>query len=687
MVIGSGYVISRGHAASLTITVDGNTTHQTITGLGADINPNSWDGGNLKPALDKLIDEEGMKTFRVGDDMEDWESTNDDSSSSTYNWTYYNPIFDGTTSFDTNRAGSNFGNVWAVIDYLHQKGIPDSGIILSNMGIGPSWMGGASLSSGKEDEYAETMAAEAYWGYSHGHTFGYFSPNNEMDISANEGVSMSDTQWADVMNRIAVRLNNLGLTGVKILGPETCCTIGYFDAMKNYPTLMAKLDHFDFHDYTGQDYGAANAIAGTGKDFWVSEYSNPDQMFTYLDQGASGLLMWEAYDSVYNHAILNGHGSAPGNDSLSFGDTPVLAYNKTAKTYTPRTEFYEYEHLFKFVPIGSVRIGATSSSGNVRAEAFKDPVSGRVTIMGDSGDSSSDTITINLANVPSSPSYDVYQTATNSGYQFTKTATSSVSNNSVTITVAAGALFTATSTNATPTPTPSVTPTPTGTPAPTPTPTPTPTPAPGGLLVGDQTVESGGDTNPAGDAEAFKYTATGTGAASTISLYVNTGNSATGLVAGIYNDNGGHPGTLLASGTATGLTSAAWNTINLSPGTSITTGTTYWIAVLGTGGTLEFRDQTTGNCSESHNGTGLSALPPTWSSGKVWTSCLASLYVSASTSSSGKVGDINGDGAVNIFDLSILLSHWGTSDSASDLNHDGTVNIFDLSVLLSHWGT
>ena len=54
---------------------------------------------------------------------------------------------------------------------------------------------------------------------------------------------------------------------------------------------------------------------------------------------------------------------------------------------------------------------------------------------------------------------------------------------------------------------------------------------------------------------------------------------------------------------------------------------------------------------------------------------------------SGKTGDLNKDGQVNIFDLSILLSHWGTADATSDVNHDGTVNIFDLSTLLSHWGT
>jgi len=50
------------------------------------------------------------------------------------------------------------------------------------------------------------------------------------------------------------------------------------------------------------------------------------------------------------------------------------------------------------------------------------------------------------------------------------------------------------------------------------------------------------------------------------------------------------------------------------------------------------------------------------------------------------VGDLNGDGNVDILDLSILLSHYGTTDSAEDINTDGKVDIFDLSVLLSHYG-
>jgi hypothetical protein len=51
-----------------------------------------------------------------------------------------------------------------------------------------------------------------------------------------------------------------------------------------------------------------------------------------------------------------------------------------------------------------------------------------------------------------------------------------------------------------------------------------------------------------------------------------------------------------------------------------------------------------------------------------------------------KMGDINKDNSVNILDLSILLSKYGTTDTTADLNHDGVVNISDLSILLSNYG-
>jgi hypothetical protein len=57
-------------------------------------------------------------------------------------------------------------------------------------------------------------------------------------------------------------------------------------------------------------------------------------------------------------------------------------------------------------------------------------------------------------------------------------------------------------------------------------------------------------------------------------------------------------------------------------------------------------------------------------------------------------GDINGDGVINIQDLSLLLSSYGQSRSTCatntsytcDLNGDGVINVFDLSIILTNYG-
>jgi hypothetical protein len=79
------------------------------------------------------------------------------------------------------------------------------------------------------------------------------------------------------------------------------------------------------------------------------------------------------------------------------------------------------------------------------------------------------------------------------------------------------------------------------------------------------------------------------------------------------------------------------------------------------------------------------------------TTTSSSVSVTVSNSAVAKVGDINGDNAVNITDLSLLLSSYNqnttqcTTNSAfkCDLSSpgDGIVNIFDLSILLSKYGT
>jgi outer membrane protein assembly factor BamB len=150
------------------------------------------------------------------------------------------------------------------------------------------------------------------------------------------------------------------------------------------------------------------------------------------------------------------------------------------------------------------------------------------------------------------------------------------------------------------------------------------------VLIGSTTVAPNRDFNSSGSAEAFQATAGSSGALASLSVYVDTSSTATGLVAGVYSDSAGNPGSLLTMGTLTAPVSAAWNVVPVQAA-SITAGTKYWLAVLGTGGTLRFRDQSSGTCaSQSNRTTGLTALPATWTPGSNYRDCPVSVYGSGS---------------------------------------------------------
>ena len=49
-------------------------------------------------------------------------------------------------------------------------------------------------------------------------------------------------------------------------------------------------------------------------------------------------------------------------------------------------------------------------------------------------------------------------------------------------------------------------------------------------------------------------------------------------------------------------------------------------------------------------------------------------------------GDVNGDGVVNVSDLLMVISAWGScTDCPEDLDGDGEVNVSDLLLILSYW--
>ena len=49
-------------------------------------------------------------------------------------------------------------------------------------------------------------------------------------------------------------------------------------------------------------------------------------------------------------------------------------------------------------------------------------------------------------------------------------------------------------------------------------------------------------------------------------------------------------------------------------------------------------------------------------------------------------GDVTDDEQINIFDLSLVGSHYDSTDPQTDLNGDGLVDIFDLSIAAGNYG-
>ncbi|HTZ85244.1 MAG TPA: hypothetical protein VMB05_01120, partial [Solirubrobacteraceae bacterium] len=153
------------------------------------------------------------------------------------------------------------------------------------------------------------------------------------------------------------------------------------------------------------------------------------------------------------------------------------------------------------------------------------------------------------------------------------------------------------------------------------------------VLLGDRTVEPQTDSLPSGRAAAFRFRALSSGYARSIYLYIGSTNAAGSFTVGIYRDSHGHPGTLMVSGSGAVSAAGSWSTVPIAR-TGLLSGVTYWVAVLGRGGTLRYRDRLRGSCSsEASVQLLLSTLPASWRTASVGASCPLSAYVTTGVSS------------------------------------------------------
>jgi hypothetical protein len=157
---------------------------------------------------------------------------------------------------------------------------------------------------------------------------------------------------------------------------------------------------------------------------------------------------------------------------------------------------------------------------------------------------------------------------------------------------------------------------------------------PAGALLGNSSVGSHHNSVVAGRSRAFRFRAVAPGLVAEAHVYVDRRSTASSLIVGIYSNARGRPSRLLSTGSTDSLLPGAWNLVRLRE-VGLREGKVYWLAVLGEGGVLRYREAQPRQClGQTISQSQLPALPASWGLGKVERSCPLSAYVTLSSKAS-----------------------------------------------------
>ena len=239
------------------ILVDGSQRHQAMDGFGVQIDSSRWNGGELAPALDLLVEDLGATLFRVSVAGDAWEGTNDNGDPNTFDWAYYS----GASASPRAEA------LWSTLDYLNQKGVT-TGIVLAVEGRVPAWMGGTRIDVSAEDEWVEMIASLVHYArVNRNLKFSRLSPLDEPDGDGRRGPRVGEVQTVRLLRKLARRLDADGLGDVRLVAPRMVAARiavqRYIPRLLADRVLMARLEAFVLDHDAGLARDAEALIGGS----------------------------------------------------------------------------------------------------------------------------------------------------------------------------------------------------------------------------------------------------------------------------------------------------------------------------------------------------------------------------------------------------------------------------------------
>ncbi len=256
---------------------------------------------------------------------------------------------------------------------------------------------GATCSSGDwRQAYANYLKQYASDYAAAGDPLTYIGPENEANLSTSyDSMQLSPSQTANLLDVLGPTMAG---SSTKV---ECCATEGwdyaqqYAAAIESDSTANADTAVFTSHGYTA---APTSPLSGWSKPAWETEWSTFDSWNPAWDDGsdASGLTwaqhIFAGLDQASLSAFLYWWGSTTPSEN---GDNEGLLLIN-GSTVTPSGRLEAFGNFSRFVHPGAVRIGASSSDGNLTLDAFKN-TDGTVSIVVLNTGSGSDTVSYSLS--------------------------------------------------------------------------------------------------------------------------------------------------------------------------------------------------------------------------------------------------------------------------------------------------
>ncbi len=359
------------HAQAL-VTVDGDKTYQTISGWGGNTYGwilNGWNGWSNEQVYEVAYNELRATHLRLVTEFESWEERNDDDDPEHFNWSYYQSRFQQS---DTKAllVQSDFKMIEMIVKTFKKQLVP-------GIWNAPHWMVSDPAKKDHREvpphmyaEFAESVAAYLLWAREQqGIVIPEIILANEPDGTY---IEYSPQELRDLIKIVGAKFQREGIT-TKIVAPDLASP--YFDPDVWITTLLedslaaSYLGAISYHTY----YVEGGPEVWNAKFQRIAQLTARSKLPVYFTE--VGTTPWNIPNTTWGWAF---ECAQMWHNALTHGNASVgYQWALLGRDYVVNPEatrnpiFHVLAQWFHHVPVGAVRIAASSNHRDLLVSAFK----------------------------------------------------------------------------------------------------------------------------------------------------------------------------------------------------------------------------------------------------------------------------------------------------------------------------